>query len=241
MAGKTAINGSRVVAVADPAEIARALPLLFVPGQVVELRILRDGKFKRVDSGYFDDFGLLGRAIYAAAKPSAEPAAGIYYTLNPVNPALLARAHNRVQAGAKFTTTDVDILERAWLLGDIDPTRPAGISATNEEHEAALELGREMIFDLTEAGWPRSLLCDSGNGGYSLSRIKLPNDDRSRLIVEKGLAALARRYNNEKAGLDVKVFNAARIIRAMGTVNRKGDDTLERPHRVARILIPEKR
>ena len=62
---------------------------------------------------------------------------GVYVTLNPCRPELLSRAANRVKAHAETTTSDHEIARRRWLIIDVDPERPAGISATDAEHEAA--------------------------------------------------------------------------------------------------------
>ncbi|WP_292729538.1 hypothetical protein, partial [Methanoculleus sp.] len=67
-------------------EIRRAVGVLAPPEGVVEVRALADGV---THSGYFDDHEALARAVEAL---DADPAvAGIYVTLNDVNPALLAR------------------------------------------------------------------------------------------------------------------------------------------------------
>ncbi len=83
--------------------IQYALSVITLPNQVVELRILKvDGKKNRTDSGYFTDHAKLAQAALAYARR----AQGIYFTLNPVNPALLARADNRIQEYAEATTSD---------------------------------------------------------------------------------------------------------------------------------------
>ncbi|HZP26102.1 MAG TPA: hypothetical protein VFB90_03545, partial [Dehalococcoidia bacterium] len=56
--------------------------------------------------------------------------ANIYFTLNPVNPALLARANCRILPKAEKTTADEDIRGYRWLLIDIDSQRPSGIGST---------------------------------------------------------------------------------------------------------------
>jgi hypothetical protein len=73
----------------DLAEIRRALAVLFEPDAVHELRVpcSRLGTV----SGYYDDPKALARD--AAGWSGRAP--GVYITLNPVPPALLARAHNR--------------------------------------------------------------------------------------------------------------------------------------------------
>src|SRR4029453_18645189 len=123
---------------ADRDEIARTVAALFRPGDVVELRV--PGSAKGTISGYFDDFDALG----AEAVRLSGTAPGIYVTMNPVNPVLLARAVNTVKRFAKVTTSDADIAPRHRILFDIDAVRPAGISASNAEHEAALAVARAV-------------------------------------------------------------------------------------------------
>ena len=73
-------------------EIHRAIGLIAPGGGVVEVRALADGV---THSGYCDDYDGLTRAVEALdADPSV---AGIYVTLNAVNPALLARRANRIK------------------------------------------------------------------------------------------------------------------------------------------------
>ncbi len=116
------------------ADIARSLRLLLQPDQVTELRVF--GSYFGTISGYFSDIDRMADCA-CAWNGKAE---GVYHTLDPVNPALLARANNRIKNYARRTTTDDDILRRQWLLIDFDPKRPAGISSTDEEHRLALEL-----------------------------------------------------------------------------------------------------
>ena len=90
--------------------IRDAVNVLAASGSVVEVRALADGV---THSGYFDDYEALARAVEALdADPSV---AGIYVTLNAVNPALLARRANRIKmrlSRKDATTADADILRR---------------------------------------------------------------------------------------------------------------------------------
>ena len=117
-------------------EIRTAVNVLAPDSSVVEVRALADGA---THSGYFDDYAALARAAEALdADPSV---AGIYVTLNTVNPALLARRANRIKmrlSRKDATTADADIIRRRWFPVDIDPVRPSGVSSTDEEHDAAL-------------------------------------------------------------------------------------------------------
>jgi hypothetical protein len=117
-------------------EIRRALTTLFPGGGVVELRALADHS---VHSGYFDDLDTL--AEKAASLDTLPEVAGVYVTLNEIDPALLSRRANRVKMhlGRKDpTTSDTDVVRRRWLPIDLDPVRPSGVSSTDEEHGAAL-------------------------------------------------------------------------------------------------------
>jgi putative DNA primase/helicase len=217
---------------ADRDQIARTVALLRVPGGVIELRILNPPY--RPQSGYFDEPGAL---VTAAVKANGN-AAGLYTTLNEVDPTLLARSKNHLKP-AKATTTDADILRRRWILLDFDPKRPADISSTDQEHAAALVVARAARTWLVEKlGVPADaiVLADSGNGAHLLVHVDLPNDDDARQLVERCLLATALYCNTATVQVDVKVGNAARISKLYGTLAAKGDPTPDRPHRLARVL-----
>jgi hypothetical protein len=203
--------------------------------QVVELRVLFTSK--RVDSGYFDDMGMLAEA--AAAYDRMRDVKGIYVTLNPVQPEILHRAKNRVlqRAGAGTATTDKDILERRLILIDVDGAgRPAGISATGGELRKSKDKASAIGRFLAGKGFPDPFAGMSGNGYHLLYPACLPNDGESRDLVKRGLEALSLIFDDEDTKIDTSVFNAARITKLYGTMARKGDDTDERPHRRAAFL-----
>jgi hypothetical protein len=222
---------------ADPIEIRRAIDVFFVPGDVVEVRIPRTAR-DGTCSGYFDNFDLLARAL--AHWSGKAPA--VYYTLNPVRHDLLARAANRIRTRVRETTSDADILCRRWMLIDSDPVRPAGISSTDQEHELALARACAIREWLRSQGWPESILGNSGNGGHLFPRIDLPNDADSQQLVQSVLEAIAHRFDDEKVKIDRSVHNAARIVKAYGTLAAKGENFNggpgldPRPHRLARLL-----
>jgi len=215
-------------------ESLRTLRIILAPGQITELRALDVSapNYRRPHtvSGYFNNVELMARAAVAISD-----AKGVYFILNPINPALLARAMNRVRpVGRDPLTADADVLSLRWLLIDVDPVRPSGISSSGVEHENALTKARDISIALTAEGWPEPILGDSGNGGHALYRIELdPNDDA---LVQRVLEALASRFDNPQVTIDREVFNPSRMCKLYGTVARKGDDTPERPHRVSRIL-----
>ncbi len=215
--------------------IREGLDLLVPNGTIVELRALRTSQ--GVVSGYFSD---LERLAQEADRLSGS-AEGVYITANPVTPDLLARASNRTKGYAKHVTGDRDIARRTRLIIDIDPVRPSGISATEQEHRAALERAGEVESRLGREGWPEPIIIDSGNGALLLYGIDLPNDEANGHIIRRCLQALDLLFSDQSVAIDTAVFNAARLIRVPGTLNTKGDAVPDRPHRLARIVkAPDK-
>jgi hypothetical protein len=221
-----------------PAEIERNLRLFVAPGAVTEVRVLGAPRAGIV-SGYFDD---LAKATAAALVWSGR-AEGVHFVLNPVNPALLARADNRLKDWAKHTTTDRDVTRRLWFFIDIDPVRPSGISSTEEEHQAALALARKIQDWLRTRGWPEPVLCSSGNGAHLLYRIELDNDDEATRLLERCLLALDKEFSDKEpvagvaVAVDTTTSNAGRMTKCYGTMACKGDPTTDRPHRPSRVMF----
>jgi Protein of unknown function (DUF3987) len=216
-------------------EIRRALAVLCEPGDVIELRVLNAGKAGTI-SGYYNDLDILARD--AARLDACGDVPGQYITANPVNPVLWARAANRTVERAKHTTSDSDIIARRWLLIDLDPVRPAGVSSTDAEHDAALALSDQARSWLVERGIPRDSIvaADSGNGAHLLVRVELPNDPDATALCRQCLAALDLALSTETVHVDTATYNAARIWKLYGTTARKGDSTQDRPHRRAALL-----
>lgn len=222
-------------AMTDANEITHALRLWFQAGDVFEVRVLdavsADYRREHIESGYFD-------YEHISAVPEALKRLlsfrGVYVTVNPVNPDLLARAVNRLRpAGRNPTTADTDIVLRRWLLIDCDPRRASGVSSSNAEHESALAKAREIRDGLSSLGWPDPIMTDSGNGAQLMYRIDLPADDGE--LVRRVIGEIAK-ASSEQVAIDTSVHNPARIWRLPGTMNCKGDSIPERPHRMARIL-----
>ena len=218
----------------DLAEIQRTLGVLFEPGQVIEMRALKvkEGAWENTFSGYYTDFNVCAQDA-AGLSPAAE---GVYVVLNPIKPELLARRHNRCAKMGKDgkTTSDTDITRRRWLLIDVDPDRPSGISSTDEQKAYALEVIESVSACLEGAGFPEGLLGDSGNGWHKLYRVDLPaNDDH---LVERFLKSVAAFWDDDKVKIDTSVHNPARLSKLYGTLARKGDSIPTNPHRLSRII-----
>jgi P4 family phage/plasmid primase-like protien len=221
--------------------IANALRALVAPGDVFEILALgcRSGNRRPHQRGGFFDSDHIQKAAETAitlTSPRGFIAEGVYLTLNPLNPAILARRVNRVEEmGLSEAASDADVIGRRWLLIDCDPNRISGVSSTEDEKQKSRSTASTIKAELSAAGWPDPIFADSGNGSHLLYRIDLPADDGG--LVRNCLRALAAKHDSSDVTVDQKVFNPARICKLYGTVSRKGDHTTDRPHRDA-IMIP---
>lgn len=227
------------------ASIAESLRLFVRDGEVVELRALKAepaiGRQPTIVAGYFDSTHIDEMAAKAFDLTTVGRAEGVYFTLNPLLPDVLARCANRaVPARTDDLSSDKDVLRRARLLIDVDPFRPTGISASASEKERAKSISLQIREFLDGQGWPKPIFADSGNGFHLLYDIDLPVGDGG--LVKRVLVALAARFDTPDAKVDTRVFNPARIVKLYGTRAQKGDDTPDRPHRYASILeVPSDR
>lgn len=200
------------------------------------------GGKKAIIAGWYND---KVKATKAAAELDSIGAEGIYITVNPCQEPLLARANNRLIASVA-RTQDAEISRLNWLPIDIDPQRPAGISSSNHEHKLALEKAVWLKDLLTAEGWSDPVMADSGNGAHLLFRLPdLENTKENVELVKAVLNGLNGLYCVHTEGVtlavDTTVFNPARLWKLYGTHARKGDNTTDRPHRLASILQPERR
>ena len=221
----------------DYTEIYNAFTAFTSPGQVFEVRLLHRNS-KRIDAGYFD------HPMHAATAISAlqDPYQGVYYTLNPVDPDLLARSYNRISPWAQATTMDPQILRRQWLPIDIDPDRVPGISSTDLELSNSFKVASTIANMLELEGWPRPYINISGNGCHVLYAMEAPNTDEVRDAVQTFLRVLDGRFKALGCSIDTGNYNASRIFRVAGTWARKGDNIPARPHRKAYMVsAPQER
>jgi hypothetical protein len=223
----------------DRDTIVRAAQALVAPGGITELRALRATTAREAWrtntlSGYFDSSEKLAEAVAEIVSAS-----GVYVVINEVNPALLARAANRLLIiKGEPTTADHDIVRRRWLPIDLDPVRPTGISATSAERSNAGERADLVEDYLRRRGWPDPIRGDSGNGVHLLYRIDVSANDDG--LIARCLARLDAYFSDEHVKLDTKVHNPSRIWKLYGTPACKGDSTTDRPHRMSRLVrVPE--
>jgi len=198
---------------ADAGEFRRAFPIFWGPGEHRELRALPSGRGREVSADDPDG------ALAAFLDLSDET---VYFSVNPIKP-------------GSPRASKATVVDRRWIYVDVDPIRPEGVSATDEEKGGAARVASLVCNHLADLGWPSPIIVDSGNGWHLYSRVDLPNDALSQQIVRGVFAALARLFDDGKAAVDVKVHDAPRIAKMPGTLARKGPDTADRPHRYCRL------
>jgi hypothetical protein len=187
------------------------------PGFRVELRALKGGS---APHAVIYDHHELDALLQEAQRLNADGFA-CYHTINPLNPGLTNNASDR------------DVVRLHWLPYDIDPTRPKGAAATDAEKAAALNVADKVV-EFWQARGVQPALVDSGNGFYVLVPIDLPVEDKG--YVDAILRAHSEQFNTPAAKIDVTSGNPSRILRIPGTLNAKGENTPDRPHRVSTII-----
>lgn len=201
---------------------------------LAEVRILGNGK---TFSGYYTSVEPLLRDIVSY------DGYGIYATINAVKPACYSRLqHDTIISKPKETTSDVDIDYRTTILIDLDPNRPSGVNATDDELHRALLKSREVYAFLEKQGFEKPVVAASGNGYHLYYRVSIQNSKEATDLVKAFLGALSMLFSDEEEGgvkVDTSVYNAARIAKIIGTASNKGAHTAERPRRMSGfVYIP---
>lgn len=217
----------------DEKRIRDALALLKMPEQLFEIRIIKN---KKIISGYFTDPEKLIKAFDKADLRDAN----VFYSLNAIKKDCYSREQRDRFRESKVTTSDSDIESYQWLLFDLDPVRPSGISSTKEELIKAHEMAKRVVEYLRQREFPAPIMALSGNGIHLLYSISLKNRPDNVDIIDRCLKAVSQMFDDGEVEIDKRVFNPARVSKLFGTTACKGADTPERPHRMARIVsVPD--
>lgn len=135
-----------------------------------------------------------------------------------------------------------DVTSVKTIVIDIDAIRKdMHQPATEEELERVDKLACQIQYDLLQRGFKKPIKCLSGNGyqlWFAIPEIKLTDENRES--VEQKLQMfqeeMQQRYSNKKHGSIDKIGDLPRVIRVVGTMNIKGENTKERPHRLSRVI-----
>ena len=217
--------------------------------EVTEVRILRESPYLQLNGkgrGKFVGktvFGYYDNQHYDKLVADIQPyendpeTKGIYTTIQRCDPALLARASNRLKpAGDNTTTSDGNITHFVAFPIDVDSGCASGISATDAELETELETARGVASQIAEAlqslGIP-VVKAKSGNGWHILiylAELLEVTEDTTHRFKHCGDVIVSL------WGGDATVYNPSRVWKLYGTTAKKGDATVDRPHRQAKIL-----
>ena len=113
-------------------EIRHTFELLKKENELIEVRVI---KGKCTSSGYFKNIDNLLKEV-----KRCEAVSNVYFVLNTIDEACYSREQcERLVENVKNSTSDNDIINRDWLLIDVDPKRAIGVSASNDEKERSKE------------------------------------------------------------------------------------------------------
>lgn len=167
---------------------------------------------------------------------------GAYLLCNgPIDPAICARyPQNKWVKADNGRAGDSQIATRRSVFIDIDPVRPKGISATNEERRQAWEVASKVRTFLEEnLGKTCIGFGGSGNGFFLLIAVEpIAPDSEQTAKISRFLKALQRSFGTDAVSIDDSVVNPARLFAAPGTWKRKGQNTEDRPHRETSFIAP---
>lgn len=224
----------------DIEEIKKTLNVFRTDNGLIEIRVFNTINGNENYSGIFNNEESLINEVQRFDK---EPY-NTYFVFNELKDAMSGRPQfNKLLKGVS-AVKDPDIKYRRWLFLDFDPIREGGvkdIASTEEEMKYAHLKAVEVYRYLMSIGFPKPIVCKSGNGFHELFRID--NWDNSEEIDKEFsdfLNYISMRFTDSKVDCDIKNKNASRLTKFYSSKSRKGGDTQERPHRYSKIIsIPE--
>jgi hypothetical protein len=225
--------------------ILAGLDAMFEPNQLIEIRALKEygANKKRTDALYTRSRETACDAIDMFSNYPVNPKYpddyfdGVYYVMNPFSDDVESRYPVDKRLDYIATTVDDKIItRRKRMLIDFDPKRLKGVSSTTEEVRLAQAKAVECLPWVADLGFKNPIQAMSGNGWHLLFRVDEPNDAPTKELFKSLLASLAAKFGSPEVEIDLKVFNAARITKAYGSIARKGVNTARRPHRMSRIV-----
>lgn len=204
-----------------PVRVSTVTSVLPIVGSgVFELCIFNTRKQPEM-VGYFTDTAAADQ--YIAHNQTRD----IYITPQTLNPSLTQRGHNTM-IRANERTTDSHVIGYKYLLIDLDPLqkltdgrivkRPPGVSSSDEEHQAALSLAKDIIagIGLQDENY---ITVDSGNGAHIYIAVDTGIQEQAIKAATAGIKAI---YETDMVEVDETVANPARLMRAPGSMNCKG-------------------
>lgn len=215
----------------DEQEIRKTIAILKPNNQLFEVRVIYNTK--QNFSGYFRDVDTLMQNL----KSLNLKGSNVYLSLN----SLVDSCYDRTQRDhfekyANTSTSDNDIEGYDWLFVDLDTERTKGTSSTDDELQAAKDVGNRIFFSLRNMGFEEPVRAISGNGVHLLYKLNLNSNDETKALIKKCLTVLDALFSTEKVKIDVVNINPSRVCKLYGTLAQKGSNTKSRPHRMSYII-----
>lgn len=204
-------------------------------GEITEIRVLFG---KKTFSGYFNNVESIIQQLTYIDQENVQT----YFAINKVKQSCFYRAQRGVIKTTEYikTTADYDIESRMWVMIDLDPKRPAGISSSNEELELARQKAHNIFNYLKAEGFNEPVVCMSGNGYHIMIPCDIPVNKYTTETIKKFTKVLSLMFSDDNVEVDESVFNPSRICKLYGTIAKKGSNTEERPWRMSKIVYVPK-
>lgn len=221
-------------------EIRKTLNVFRTDNGLIEIRVFNTLNGNENYSGIFNnDEDLISEVQRFDKQPY-----NTYFVFNELKDAMNGRPQlNKLLKGVP-AVKDPDVKYRRWIFLDFDPIREGGvkdIASTDEEMEYAHLKAVEVYRYLISIGFPKPIVCKSGNGFHLMFRVdKWENSDTIDKEFSDFLNYISMRFTDSMVDCDIKNKNASRLTKFYSSKSRKGGDTKERPHRYSGIIsIPE--
>lgn len=217
----------------DAPAVRKAIEIM-TDNKPYEVRIIyNDGK---VRSGYFKGYAKL---LEELARISLDDC-NVYITLNEIHEGCYCRKQRdhfvEVKGKSAPSTSENDVITFRWLLIDLDPKRPSGISSSDDELQHAKKVALKVIEFMAGLGFDNCIIAMSGNGIHLLYRINEAATDDNKLMLAACLKAVDSECSDEIVKIDAVNFKKAQVCKLYGTLAQKGTDTPERPFRMSKII-----
>lgn len=138
--------------------------------------------------------------------------------------------------------SDSDIESIRFIFVDIDSIKEEKkLSATRAEvNQARMTFDKVRQF-LVENNLEEQMCIFSGNGFHIMLPVQMPNTNEYITLYKQFLKMLAYKFNTDTVKIDTSVANPSRLGKLVGTVAAKGEPSVERPHRVSKLIhVPKK-
>lgn len=199
-----------------------------------EARIIKGKKNPMV--GYFKDVSVMIEQL----RRQDLRGTNVYMVLNEINDACYSKKAKDKFLMGEQSTTDKEVVGRQWILIDLDPVRPSGVSASNDEIAKAKKKAQKIYTYLSKQGFTDPVIGFSGNGYHLLYKVAMANTPEHNERVKRFLTTLDALFSDGDIKIDTSNFNPSRVCKLYGTLAQKGSDTEERPHRMSSLTYVPK-